>query len=411
MRTLYLDCGMGAAGDMLAAALLELIPESDKFVDRLNNIGIPSVKFTREPSVKCGIVGTHLSVTVNGSEEGETHHSHGNENHHGHDREHSHGNESEHHHHHASLHDIEHIVRGHMNLSEKIADDVMEVYRLIAEAESHAHGAPVTDIHFHEVGSMDAIADITAVCMLMEELSPDEVVVSPVHVGCGQVRCAHGILPVPAPATAYILKDVPIYGGMIRGELCTPTGAALLKKFATRFGDMPVMRVSAVGYGMGKKDFEAANCVRAMIGERDKALSEVTEFEFNIDDMTAEELAFACDMIFKSGALDVWTTPAVMKKSRLGSVVSVLCRDDARENVLKAIFRHTSTIGVRETKKRRYELERSEVSVRTKEGDEARLKRSTGYGATREKLEYDDLARTACNKDITLSEARRLFKN
>ena len=268
-RILYLDCGMGAAGDMLAAALIELLPQADSFIDELNALGIPGVRFSKEPSVKCGITGTHMHVSVNGQEE-ESHDHHGHSHEHEHSHEHSH-HEHHHHshqHHHSGLNDIEHIVRGHMSLPENVQDHVMQVYGLIAEAESKAHGVPVTEIHFHEVGTLDAVADITAVCMLMDRLAPEEVVVSPIHVGSGQVRCAHGILPVPAPATAYILKGAPIYGGAIKGELCTPTGAALLKHFATRFGDMPIMTVEAIGYGMGKKDFEAANCVRAMLGAR-----------------------------------------------------------------------------------------------------------------------------------------------
>lgn len=259
MRILYLDCGMGAAGDMLAAALLELLPEADRapFVQELNSLGIPGVEFAAEPSVKCGITGTHMAVRVNGESEGGEHH------HHHHEHEHGHSHE----HHHSGMHDIEHIVSGHLNVPEAVKADILSVYNLIAEAESHAHGVPVTEIHFHEVGTIDAIADVTAVCLLMDRLAPEQVIASPVHVGCGQVKCAHGILPVPAPATAHILTGVPVYGGKINGELCTPTGAALLKHFASRFGDMPVMTLRSVGYGMGSKDFEAANCLRAMLGE------------------------------------------------------------------------------------------------------------------------------------------------
>lgn len=282
MKTLYLDCGMGAAGDMLAAALLELLPQEERgeFLTELNALGIPGVTFTSEPAVKCGITGTHITVQVNGLEEDDSMYEHGHdhahphthsqeqEHHHPHDHAHSHDHGGHaHSHHHSGMHDIEHIVEGHLNLPEKVKRDVLAVYGLIAQAESHAHGVPVPEIHFHEVGTMDAVADVSAVCLLMDRLGPGQVVVSPVHVGCGQVRCAHGILPVPAPATAHILTGVPIYGGKIQGELCTPTGAALLKHFATRFGDMPVMTLQAVGYGMGKKDFEAANCVRAMLGE------------------------------------------------------------------------------------------------------------------------------------------------
>lgn len=204
MRTLYLDCGMGAAGDMLAAALIELLPDPEGFVNELNALGIPGVCFKAEPSVKCGITGTHLTVTVNGEEEEslDVHdHEHDHEHHHHeHDHDHDHPHEHDHahhHHHHSSLHDIEHIVRDHLPLPENVKNDVMAVYQLIAQAESHAHGVPVTEIHFHEVGTMDAVADITAVCLLMNRLAPNEVVVSPVNVGSGQVRCAHGILPVP----------------------------------------------------------------------------------------------------------------------------------------------------------------------------------------------------------------------
>ena len=238
MKTLYLDCNMGAAGDMLSAALLELLPPEERpaFIDELNALGIPGVEFTARPSVKCGITGTHMEVSVNGHTEGEEHH-HEHE-HHEHEHHHEHGHT--HGHHHSGMHDIEHIVSGHLNVSEKVKSDVLAVYGLIAQAESHAHGVPVTEIHFHEVGAMDAVADVTAVCLL---------------------------LPVPAPATAHILTGVPIYGGEIEGELCTPTGAALLKHFATKFGGMPIMTLLQVGYGMGSKDFEAANCVRAMLGE------------------------------------------------------------------------------------------------------------------------------------------------
>ena len=232
---------MGAAGDMLTAALLELLPDREGFVRKLNSLGIPGVTVVAERSEKCGINGTHIRVMVHGEEENE--HMHG---HHHHD------------HHHGSMSEIRSIVSG-LPIPTMVKLDIMAVYEEIARAESHVHGVPVDQIHFHEVGSMDAVADITAVCMLMYELDVDQVIASPVHVGSGQVRCAHGILPVPAPATAHILREIPIYGGSIKGELCTPTGAALLKHFVTEFGDMPAMKLNAIGYGMGKKDFERAN--------------------------------------------------------------------------------------------------------------------------------------------------------
>lgn len=407
MKTLYLDCSMGAAGDMLAAALLELLPDPDTFVAELNALAIPDVKFSREASVKCGITGTHLQVTVHGEEEGahDHHHAHSHSHDHHHDHAHAHHHDHAHiHHHHASLHNIEHIVRGHLSLPATVADNVMAVYRLIADAESKAHGKPVSEIHFHEVGTMDAIADITAVCLLMHRLAPDEIIVSPVHVGSGQVHCAHGILPVPAPATATILQDVPIYGGSIQGELCTPTGAALLKHFANSFGDMPVMRTSAIGYGMGQKDFPAANCVRALLGERSAASDDVIELCCNIDDMIGEAIGYAFDKLFAAGALDVYTIPIGMKKSRPGHLLHVICREADKDALVRALFAHTTTIGIRENRFRRYTLDRRIETIETADGP-VRRKCSTGYGVSREKFEHDDLARIADAQGLSLREA------
>ena len=192
MKILYLDCGMGAAGDMLSAALLELLPDPDAFVAQVNALGLPGVHVSRERAVKCGITGTRLSVTVHGREEHSC-------DHHGHDHEHDHHHEHEHHHHHSGMDGIGHIVQDHLDLPARVKDQVMAVYSLIAQAESQVHGVPVDKVHFHEVGALDAVADITMACMLMDALAPAQVVCSPVRVGTGQVRCAHGLLPVPAP--------------------------------------------------------------------------------------------------------------------------------------------------------------------------------------------------------------------
>lgn len=407
MKTLYLDCGMGAAGDMLTAALLELLPDPDGFVDELNALGISGVQYRREASVKCGITGTHMSVTVNGVEESD--HAHAHHHDHEHTHEHEHTNEHEHTpHQHSSLHRIRHIISG-LHLPEAVQHNAKAVYGLIAEAESRAHNVPVTEIHFHEVGTMDAVADVVAVCLLMDRLAPERVIVSPIHVGSGHVHCAHGILPVPAPATAYILQGLPIYGGSVKGELCTPTGAALLKHFATEFGEMPVMRVGAIGYGMGKKDFPAANCVRSMLGEAGESSHTVCQLSCNVDDMTAEAISFSMDRLFDAGALEVYTTPAGMKKSRPGTLICALCPEAAREAVVEAMLRHTTTIGIRESLCRRYVLERHIESIETPYGV-VRRKDSCGYGVTRSKYEYDDLARIAEERRISLSEVAALVE-
>ena len=203
MNILYLDCAMGAAGDMLMAALLELLPDKGTFLRDMNALGLPGIEVTAEPSVKCGVTGTHVHVFVHGEEEGHEHHDH----------EHEHG----HKHHHTGLHEIEHRI-GQLPVPEAVREDVRAVYRSIADAESRVHGAPVEQLHFHEVGTLDALADVVGVCWLMHRLAPDAVYASPVHVGSGQVKCAHGILPVPAPATALLLEGIPCYGGAVRGE-------------------------------------------------------------------------------------------------------------------------------------------------------------------------------------------------
>ena len=389
MRTLYFDCAMGAAGDMLTAALLELLPEPGAFLAGLDALRLPGIEYRTERVSKCGILGTQVSVLIHGHEAAGPADGH----HHG-----------EEHHPHTDLHSLRRRIAS-LPLSERVRQDVLAVYDLLAEAESAVHGVPVTDIHFHEVGTLDALADITAVCMLMDCLAPDEIVVSPIHVGSGQVRCAHGILPVPAPATAHLLKGVPICGGDIAGELCTPTGAALLKHFAVRFGPMPAMRVSAIGYGMGKKDFDRANCVRALLGETEERRGTVAVLSCNLDDMTAEELGFAMDRLFEQGALEVYTVPVGMKKNRPGTLLQVICSADDRERMAALIFRYTTTLGIREEQMDRYILDRSVESVQTPEG-EVRLKRSEGFGVRRQKIEYDDLARIAREQDISLREAR-----
>ena len=250
---------------------------------------------------------------------------------------------------------------------------------------------------------MDAIADVTAVCLLLHRLAPDKIIASPVHVGSGQVRCAHGILPVPAPATAYLLRGIPIYGGEIQGELCTPTGAALVKHFAAEFGDMPVMKVHAIGYGMGRKDFPRANCVRAMLGDTEDAGDRIVELRCNVDDMTGEAVGFALDQLMAGGALDAFTVPIGMKKSRPGVLITVLCRAETKEAMVRLLLKHTTTLGVREFPCQRYTLSRTVETVDTPYGA-VRKKVSSGYGVRREKYEYEDLAKIAREQDCSIAD-------
>ena len=395
MKILYIDAGMGAAGDMLTSSLLGLFDDTELKVSELNSIGIPGVVYETDRRTSAGIAGLHMNVRVGDTNEDELH---------SHHHEHQHEHEHQHHHHHSSMHDIEHII-SHLNVSDKVKSDAVEVYKLIAEAESKAHGVPVTDIHFHEVGTKDAIADIVAVCKLIEDIAPDRIVSSRLCTGFGHVHCAHGVLPVPAPATAHIIEGLPVFGGDEEGERLTPTGAALIKHFADEYGNLPAMTVTASGYGMGTKDFKNGNFVRAILGESvdPRAADYVVELAANIDDMTAEQISYAMEMIYKAGAVEVFTTPVTMKKSRPGTLITAICPVKARDSVLTAFFKHTSTIGIRERGYTRHILDRSIETVDTSLGS-VRIKRSVGYGVCKNKPEYDDISAIASEKDMSLSE-------
>ena len=438
MKTLYLECNMGAAGDMLTAALWELLDETrrEEFLNTMNGLGLPGVEVRTEKAAQCGIWGTHMQVKVHGEEEesldvNQEHiHEHGHEHAHGHEHthcgevhpghthdhvqepvhgqehshEHPHGHGGEGHHHHTGMAEIEAQI-GALALPQAVCQNALAVFRLLAQAESHAHDRPVEQIHFHEVGTMDAVADVVGACLLLHMLAPDEILASPVHVGCGQVRCAHGILPVPAPATAYLLQGVPAYGGSVQGELCTPTGAALLRHFVKHFGPMPVMAAQAIGYGMGKKEFAQANCVRAFWGETADRQDEAAQLSCNLDDMTGEDIAFAAEQLLAEGALDVWTQAIGMKKGRPGVMLCCLCRPEDAARLGEVMLRHTATLGVRKTLCTRQVLERESRVLQAGE-DTVRVKTAAGAGARKAKLEYEDLAAIARRRGETLAQVR-----
>ena len=399
MRILYLDCGMGAAGDMLAGALVSLLSkeEQESFIKMINNIGVDGVKVSLSDDAKCGIVGKHFKVEIDGVEE------------HSHDvHEHEHHHEHHEHHHHGKGPFPKELEA----VAEKLncPNDIQKVYELLAEAEAKVHGKDVSEIHFHEVGMKDALIDIASVVYLMNKLKVDKVVVSPVNVGFGKVKCAHGILPVPAPATAELVKGIPTYAGRFEGELLTPTGAALLKYYADEFSYQPLMNVIKCGYGTGNKNFESANVVKAVLGEvTDELISEnVIELNCNVDDMSAEDMAYATKALIENGAKDAFVTPVIMKKGRSGMLLTVLCSAIDKERFVSLIFKHTSTIGIRVKETERIILNRHEETVHTKLGD-VRVKYSEGYGVKREKPEFEDLRKLAEENNISVAEARKIF--
>lgn len=423
MKTLYLECGMGAAGDMLTAALLDLFKEPEQIIDKLNRIGIPKVKYVIEDSEKCGIKGMHVRVLVDGIEEApadmdETfaHKEMNDRMHNDHiHNDHVHDHQPGHHaHHHSSMHDIENIIQG-LDVNDNVKKNAVEVYKLIAEAESNVHGKTVDEIHFHEVGSLDAVADVVAVCYLIDGLNPDSIIASPVRMGYGHVHCAHGALPVPAPATAFILQKMPVYAGELEGEFCTPTGAALLKHFVKEYGNMPVMSIENTGCGMGSKNFPIANCLRAYIGEnahsdgmyeKDKIHDKIIELRCNLDDMAPEDIAYATELLMDEGACDVYTLNIQMKKNRPGIMLCCMCKQNEKEKFAGLIFKHTSTIGIREYECNRYILKRENIVIDTGYG-KVQAKKSEGYGTKRIKAEYEDIARIAKETGLPISEVRK----
>ena len=409
---------MGAAGDMLAGALVSLLSkeEQESFIKMINNIGVDGVKVSLSDDAKCGIVGKHFKVEIDGVEE-HSHDVHEHEHHHEHEQEHGHhhehgdghnDNDNHGHHHHGTGPFPKELEA----VAEKLdcPNDIQKVYELLAEAEAKVHGKDVSEIHFHEVGMKDALIDIASVVYLMNKLKVDKVVVSPVNVGFGKVKCAHGILPVPAPATAELVKGIPTYAGRFEGELLTPTGAALLKYYADEFSYQPLMNVIKCGYGTGNKNFESANVVKAVLGEvTDELISEnVIELNCNVDDMSAEDMAYATKALIENGAKDAFVTPVIMKKGRSGMLLTVLCSAIDKERFVSLIFKHTSTIGIRVKETERIILNRHEETVHTKLGD-VRVKYSEGYGVKREKPEFEDLRKLAEENNISVAEARKIF--
>ncbi|MCI9157133.1 MAG: nickel pincer cofactor biosynthesis protein LarC [Lawsonibacter sp.] len=387
MKTLYFECNMGAAGDMLMAALYELLDEEQKktFLSTMNALGLPGVEVAPVLAKTGGIAGTHMRVTVQGQEEHEHHHG----------QEHHHDHEHGHHHHHATPGHIGEVIDG-LSLPDWVKTNAKAVYDAIAQAEAQAHGCGVGDVHYHEVGALDAVADITGVCLAIHMLDPDLIAASPVHVGSGTVHCAHGVMPVPAPATAALLKGVPAYGGEVKGELCTPTGAALLKTFVQDFGPMPVMETEKIGYGVGAKEFpQQANCLRAFWGEsREGANGEIVELVCNLDDMTPEALAFACRRLLEAGALDVYTTPGTMKKGRPGWVLTALCPPEREGELARHILAQTTTNGLRSRRCGKYFLSPGAGTVQTQWGPVG-VKLAQGFGVTHAKPEFEDAAALA----------------
>lgn len=461
MRLVHLDLSNGASGDMLCAALLGLQPDPQEVLDTLNRALPRGLKVSyerqRRDSLECGRFEVHYQGRTldelppperksSEAREPEQHssersgsapaikalrkrsadtfgkagltpyasaqtahihlHGHDHEHKHSHDHPHDHGGVT---HAHRSLTEVLEII-GTLPLPKEVLDHARAVYELLAIAEGRAHGCAVGEVHFHEVGSLDAIADICTCCMCLTKLQPCSLSATPITVGFGEVRCAHGILSVPAPATALLLEGLPCTAGGIAGERCTPTAAALLQHFKPNFTQLPLMILQQSSGGAGSKTFPGcANMLRAYLGvtpEDDGESEQVTLLSCNIDDQSPEELAYACEELLAQGALDVWRTPAVMKKGRLGCTLYCLCRRQHEQHLGDVIFAQTTTLGIRVQVIERRTLPRTLSTVSTPLG-ELRYK-SSGRGFDRVKFEYDDLAEAARRQGVSLSQVREL---
>ena len=388
-KILYLECNSGISGDMTVGALLDLGADRQVLENALESLGVDGYHLHFGRKVVCGLdafdFDVHLEADGYGHSHAHTHrredayervdsyeHSEVHEHCHGHKHERSHEHEDGHSHSHThrNLHDIYHII-DHLDSNERVKEMARTMFRIVAEAESKAHGLPVEQVHFHEVGAIDSIVDIISVAVCMDNLGVEDVVVSALSEGHGHVRCQHGVLPVPVPATANIASS---YGLKLHftdndGEMVTPTGAAIAAALRTKDRLPSSCRLLKVGMGAGNKVFKQANVLRAMLLETSQEEDRTMwVLETNLDDCTGEMLGLTMEMLLDAGAADVWYTPIHMKKNRPAYMMSVLCRESSIEAMEEIILTQTTTIGIRRYPTERTVLERSEIQVETSYG-------------------------------------------
>jgi len=427
MKILYFDCFNGAAGDMLLGAFLDSgLPLGD-LRGALGSLGLEDYEVTAEPVLRAGVSATKFRLIERGTSAADVapvavpaqshpHERHAHEPHaHAHEAA---GDRQDHHHHHhggasghshRSLHEIRHLI-DHSALSRGGKERAKALFARLAEAEAEIHGMPVEQVHLHEVGALDSIIDIVGLVFAFEWTAADRVVVSPLNVGGGMVRSAHGVFPVPAPATVRLLGDAPVYSSGPRAELLTPTGALLLTGYASEFGALPPVRVRRVGYGAGDRDFaDTPNVVRLIVGEAADtapATERLVVLECEIDDMNPQIFGVLMDRLYGAGALEVFYQPVQMKKNRPGTMMTVLASPDRREELAAIVFRETTTIGVRYHEVARERLEREIVAVETALGP-MRIKVARRGGVViNASPEFDDCVRAAAAHGVPVKDAQ-----
>lgn len=373
MTCVYFDCFAGAAGDMIVGALLDAGCDFQELEKQLSKLGLHEYSLGKRPVHRAGIGGIKFDVNLGEAE----HHGHGHDHdHHEHEHEHEHGHEHHHHPHHRSLSDILTMI-DQADLPARAAERARKVFTRLGHAEAAAHRCHIDEVHFHEVGAVDSIVDIVGTCLALELMGIDTIYSSPIPLGSGTVKCAHGTIPVPAPATAELLRGFQTTPGLLAHEMTTPTGAAILTALAENIGPMPEMDIQRIGYGAGSRDFEQLpNLLRIFVGapSQQSTSDTVVEIAANIDDCSSEILAATMESLLAAGCLDAWTVPVTMKKSRPAWQLSVLCHPADVEAAEQILFSETTTFGIRRHLCQRTKLQREFKTV------------ETAYGAIRVKL-------------------------
>jgi uncharacterized protein (TIGR00299 family) protein len=380
VKTLYLDCFSGISGDMCLGALIDAGADLNRLKSQLSLLPLSGWEITARPKKSHEVSGTQVIIEVEQDRQP-----------------------------HRSYSDIKDLILD-SPFSDKNRERILKIFQRIAQAEGAVHQKPAHEVHFHEVGAIDSILDIAGTVFALDFLDISKTVCSPIPTGSGQVTCRHGILPVPAPATALLLKNIPIYGGSVSGELTTPTGAAIAAEISGSFGSLPEMEVEAIGYGFGSKTLSSANFLRVFIGTAKTAdplplRDEILILEVNIDDMNPQFCGHITDLLYQAGALETFVTPVQMKKSRPGYIITVLAKPEDKDVLLKILFSETTTLGVRFRTEKRVVLNRifreiatpyGSVKIKTVLDNKGNILRSTP--------EYDDCRRLALEKSLPIKE-------
>lgn len=411
MKVLYYDCFCGISGDMHIAAMLDLGVPQEYLLKEISKLKIDSeYEIKIQKTIKKGITGTRVDVILkNGHTSNDdhqhNHHSHTNIDEHSHTHHHHEDNEHNMEHHHRGLKEIEEIINS-SDLSDNVKKLSIKTFMKVAEAEAKVHGKDLYEVHFHEVGAVDSIIDIVASAITLDYLKVDKIVASSIQLGGGFVKCAHGIIPVPAPATVEILKGIPVKTGVVEFETTTPTGAAILAANVQEYTDKIDFQIDKIAYGLGHRELEIPNVLRVYLGtiQESEKIEEQYIIETNIDDMNPEFYEYIEEKLFLNGALDVYKTAIIMKKGRPAIKLSVLVSTNKEEEVLKIIFKETTSIGVRKYKVEKIMLDRDFSKKKTVFG-EVTLKNSYYKGELiKSKPEYEECKIIAKENSIPLKQ-------